>query len=190
MSANPRASQGTDGGESLEPLTIWLTGLSGSGKSTIGRALVERLREASISASMIDGDDLRAERSADLGFSVADRAEQTRRAGEAALAALAAGSVVVVAVIAPVRSARGAVRDRHAPYKFVEVHVATPLEICEQRDPKGLYARARRGEIRDFTGIDSPYEAPEQPDVLIDGGLSVSAAVERIVNYLLFVARP
>ena len=151
-------------------LTVWLTGLSGSGKSSIAveveRALVSRGRAVYV----LDGDNLRHGLNADLGFSRTDREENVRRIGEIARLMADAGLVVLVPVISPYRADRSAVRSAHeaADLRYVEVFVDTPLEVCEQRDPKGLYARARAGEITGMTGIDDPYEEPEAPDLKLD----------------------
>ena len=150
--------------------TLWLTGLSGSGKSTIAHLAEERLVEAGRAAYTLDGDNLRHGLNADLGFSAADRSENVRRVGEVARLMAAAGLVVLAPLISPYRADRDAVRDAHAAagIPFYEVHINTPLPVCEQRDPKGLYQRARAGEITGFTGIDDPYEAPIAPDLTLD----------------------
>lgn len=159
-------------------------GLSGLGKTAIAHALMDALAASGVSCEFIDGDELRRTISADLGFAEEDCAEQIRRAGELALEAIGRGAVAVVALISPVRSARDAVRTSHPPDGFLEVHVATPLDVCEARDPKGLYARARAGEIKRFTGIDSPYEAPVAPELVVDGTTSVDAAVDAVLSLL------
>jgi bifunctional enzyme CysN/CysC len=149
--------------------TVWLTGLSGSGKSTVGVALERLLVEAGRPAYRLDGDNLRHGLNADLGFSEDDRAENVRRAGEVACLMADAGVVAIVPLISPYRAGRDAVREVHraAGVPFVEVFVDTPIEVCEQRDPKGLYAKARAGEITGFTGIDDPYEAPTAPELRV-----------------------
>ena len=151
----------------LSGATVWFTGLSGSGKSTIADAVAARLIERGRPTYVLDGDNVRHGLNADLGFSAADRAENVRRLGEVARLMADAGLVVLVPVISPYRGDRQQVRAAHeaAGLPFVEVYVDTPLEICEQRDPKGLYARARAGELSAMTGIDAPYEPPKQPDV-------------------------
>ena len=150
--------------------TIWLTGLSGSGKSTIAASVEEALIAEGRAAYRLDGDNIRHGLNADLGFSAEDRAENVRRIGEVARLFADAGVVVLVPVISPYRSARDTVRQRHveAGLPFIEVFVDTPLEVCEARDPKGLYAKARAGEITGFTGVDDPYEPPLDPELLID----------------------
>lgn len=149
--------------------TIWLTGLSGSGKSTVAARVERLLVEAQRPAYVLDGDNIRLGLNADLGFSDDDRRENVRRIGEVARLMADAGVVTLVPVISPFRTARDAVRGAHdaARVRFIEVFVDTPIELCEQRDPKGLYARARRGELSGFTGIDSPYEPPVAPEVVL-----------------------
>ncbi len=151
-------------------LTVWLTGLSASGKSTVAHRAEALLVSSGRAAYVLDGDNLRHGLNADLGFEAADRAENVRRVGEVARLLADAGLVVLVPVISPYAADRDRVRAAHAAagIRFIEVHVATPLAVCEARDPKGLYARARAGEITGFTGIDDPYEAPETPDLRID----------------------
>lgn len=150
--------------------TVWLTGLSGSGKSTIASALEEALVAAGRAAYRLDGDNIRHGLNADLGFSAEDRAENVRRVGEVARLFADAGVVAIVPVISPYRSDRQQVRQIHdaADVPYIEVFVDTPLAVCEQRDPKGLYAKARAGEISGFTGIDDPYEEPLAPELRLD----------------------
>jgi bifunctional enzyme CysN/CysC len=149
--------------------TIWLTGLSGAGKTTTARALRDALTSGGRSVIVIDGDELRRGLSSDLGYGAADRDENVRRAGELAILAAAQGAVVVVSLISPRAAARRAVRKRHhdVGIAFAEVYVATPLEVCEARDEKDLYKRARAGERLGLTGVDDPYEVPEHADVTI-----------------------
>lgn len=167
--------------------TVWLTGLSGSGKSTVA-VVVERLVLATGRATyLLDGDNLRHGLNGDLGFSAADRHENVRRAAEVARLFADAGVVVVVPLISPYRAGREQARAAHeaAGLAFVEVFVDTPLAECERRDPKGLYAKARAGELRGFTGIDDPYEAPLGPDLVLapaDG--DPAAQAERVVALL------
>jgi adenylylsulfate kinase len=160
--------------------TVWLTGLSGAGKSTIARAAVAELVNEGISAYVLDGDALRAGLSADLGFSLEDRAEQVRRAGQVARILGDAGVVAFAALISPTRAERDIVRAMHPAGRFIEVHVATSMQVCEARDVKGLYARARAGQISDFTGIDSPYEAPIAADVVLDGSAELGPQVQEL----------
>ena len=149
--------------------TIWLTGLSGSGKSTIATHVEKMFVADGRPAYILDGDNLRIGLNADLGFSDDDRRENIRRVGEVARLMADAGVVVLVPVISPFRDARDRVRTMHAAagLSFFEVFVDTPLDECERRDPKGMYQRARRGDITNFTGIDSPYEAPVSPDLVV-----------------------
>jgi len=149
--------------------TVWLTGLSGSGKSTVAVEVERQLVAAGRGAYLLDGDNVRPGLNADLGFSAADRTENVRRVGHVARLFADAGIVAVVPLISPYRDDRALVRAMHdeAGLPFVEVHVDTPIELCEARDPKGLYAKARAGEITGFTGIDDPYEAPEHPELVL-----------------------
>jgi bifunctional enzyme CysN/CysC len=151
----------------LSGATLWFTGLSGSGKSTVANAVAERLLELDRPAYILDGDNVRHGLNADLGFSAEDRTENVRRVGEVARLLADAGLIVLVPVISPYRADRDRVRRAHevAILPFIEVFVDTPLEICEQRDPKGLYQKARAGELTGMTGIDDPYEAPEDPEL-------------------------
>lgn len=168
-------------------VTVWLTGLSGSGKSTIAYAVEERLVADGRAAYVLDGDNLRHGINADLGFSKEDRAENVRRVGEIARLMADSGLVVLVPVISPYQADREAVRQKHEEIglRFVEVFVDTPLEICEERDPKGLYARARAGEITGMTGIDDPYEAPVAADVHLEAATtSIAASSEAVIARL------
>lgn len=168
-------------------VTVWLTGLSGSGKSTIAHALEDRLVSSGRAAYVLDGDNVRHGLNGDLGFSPEDRTENVRRVGEVARLMADAGLVVAVPVISPYRVDRNRARDAHAAagIPFVEVWVATPLEVCEERDPKGMYARARAGEISSFTGIDAPYEPPEAPELTLDTSvLDLDRCVEEILKVL------
>jgi len=160
---------------------IWMTGLSGAGKSTLGNELVKRLYARGVRTALLDGDNLRNGLNKDLGFSLADRAENIRRTGELAKLMADAGLVVVVALISPFRAQRDAIRDTFAPGEFIEVHVDVPLAVAEQRDPKGLYRKARLGLLPDFTGIDSGYERPEKPEVVID---ATSISPQEAADYL------
>ncbi len=148
---------------------MWFTGLSGSGKSTVAAAVEQRLVATERACYRLDGDNLRFGLNGDLGFSAADRGENVRRVGEVARLFADAGVLALVPVISPYRRDRARVREAHdlAGLPFVEVFVDTPLEVCEARDPKGLYARARAGEITNMTGIDDPYEAPEAADLVL-----------------------
>jgi bifunctional enzyme CysN/CysC len=148
-------------------VTVWFTGLSGSGKSTVAAEVERLLVEAGRPAYLLDGDNLRHGLNGDLGFSADDRSENVRRVGEVARLFADAGVVALVPVISPYLADRARVREIHrmADLPFVEVFVDTPIDVCEQRDPKGLYAKARAGEITGFTGIDDPYEAPTDPEL-------------------------
>ena len=150
--------------------TVWLTGLSGSGKSTIARRAETMLIDAGRVAYVLDGDNVRQGLNADLGFSANDRAENVRRVGEVARLMADAGLVVIASLISPYQADRDAVRAAHdaAGITFIEVHVSTPLEVCETRDPKGLYKRARAGDLSGFTGVDDPYEPPAAPELTLD----------------------
>jgi bifunctional enzyme CysN/CysC len=165
--------------------TVWLTGLPASGKSTIAAALEARLIEQGRNAYLLDGDNLRHGLNGDLGFSAADRSENIRRTAHVARLLADSGTVAIVSLVSPYAADRDAARELHGDegLDFVEVFVDTPLEECERRDPKGLYARARRGEISGFTGIDDPYEAPTAPDLVIRGG-SVAEAADAIADLL------
>ncbi len=157
------------GDRSSAGATVWLTGLSGSGKSTVAVVLEQLLVGLGRPAYRLDGDNLRHGLNVDLGFSAEDREENVRRAGEVARLFAEAGVVAIVPLISPYRTGRDHARQIHrdAGLAFVEVFVDTPLSVCEQRDPKGLYAKARAGEITGFTGIDDPYEAPVRPELTL-----------------------
>jgi bifunctional enzyme CysN/CysC len=162
-----------------------MTGLPGSGKSTISGVLLERLRSRGRQAFGLDGDELRLGLNQDLGFSDADRSENIRRTAEVARLMVDAGLVVVVSLISPFRSDRALVRSRFATDRFCEIFVDAPLQVCERRDPKGLYAKARRGELARMTGVDSPYEPPGSPDLhLHTDADDVGTCVERILAWL------
>ena len=167
------------------PRCIWLTGLSGSGKSTIANLLEKRLHAEGRHTYLLDGDNVRHGLNRDLGFTDADRVENIRRVAEVARLMVDAGLVVLVSFISPFRSERRMARELFEPGEFVEVFVDTPIEECERRDVKGLYAKARRGELKNFTGIDSPYEAPEAPEVWLKTTASAAeACVEQILQAL------
>ncbi|HLI01937.1 MAG TPA: sulfate adenylyltransferase subunit CysN [Acidimicrobiales bacterium] len=158
-----------------KPAVIWLTGLSGAGKSTIANLLEKRLHVGGIHTFLLDGDNVRHGLNQDLGFSAADRAENIRRVAEVARLMVNAGLVVIVAFISPFRAERQLARSRVESGEFIEVFVDIPLEVAEKRDPKGLYRKARAGQLPDFTGIDSPYEPPESPEVVIDAANTAPA---------------
>ncbi len=164
---------------------VWFTGLSGAGKSTIALALERRLFAAGQQVYVLDGDIVRTGLCSDLKFSHTDRTENIRRIGEVARILADAGLLVIVAFISPFRADRDRARSLMAAGRFTEVFINAPLEVCERRDVKGLYARARRNEIADFTGITSPYEPPLQPEVeLRTDLLSIGEAVERVAAFL------
>jgi adenylylsulfate kinase len=166
--------------------TLWFTGLSGAGKSTLAFQLEHLLVESRYKAYVLDGDNIRHGLNSNLGFSDTDRQENIRRVGEVAKLFADAGMIVLASFISPFLKDRALVRDIHQQSKlpFVEIFVDTPLAVCEQRDPKQLYARARRGEIQDFTGISSPYEAPASPEIHIGGNTSPMQNAVQIMSYL------
>jgi adenylylsulfate kinase len=171
---------------SQQPVSIWLTGLSGAGKSTIAAALEARLLELGYLPYVLDGDCLRQGVNGDLGFSEAARRENTRRTAQIAAMFNDAGLIVIVALISPYRTCREMARRIIGADRFLEVHVATELAVCEQRDIKGLYRRARAGEIPEFTGVTSVYEEPETPDVTIDTGVvDLGMAAESLLRVLI-----
>ncbi len=168
-----------------KPCMLWFTGLSGSGKSTVANLVEKRLHDMGRHTYSLDGDNIRHGLNKDLGFTDADRVENIRRVGETAKLMVDAGMVVLVSFISPFASERRLARSLVEENEFLEVYISTPLEICEQRDVKGLYAKARRGEIKNFTGIDSEYEAPEKAEIELDTSTMTAAeAAEEIVHYL------
>jgi bifunctional enzyme CysN/CysC len=152
-----------------KPAIVWFTGLSGSGKSTVANLIEKRLTAEGKHAYILDGDNVRHGLNKDLGFTEEARVENIRRVAEVARLMADAGLIVLVSFISPFRNERRLAREIAGDIAFTEVYVDTPLEVCEARDPKGLYARARRGEIKNFTGIDSPFEPPESPEVVLHG---------------------
>ncbi|MDJ0867707.1 MAG: adenylyl-sulfate kinase [Myxococcota bacterium] len=166
-------------------VTVWLTGLSGSGKSTVAVAAEKALIDRGRAAYVLDGDNVRHGLNKNLGFSPEDRTENIRRIGEVAKLFTDAGVIVFTSFISPYRADRDLVREIHDAGRFVEVHVAAELETCEQRDVKGLYQKARAGEIPEFTGISAPYEAPEKPELVLDtNDQSVEESTAQLVGYL------
>lgn len=166
-------------------VTLWLTGLSGSGKSTLSHRVERRLLDRGAFAYVLDGDNVRHGLNRDLGFSPEDRVENIRRIGEVAKLFTDAGAIVLSAFISPYRADRDRVRAIMPKGDFLEIHVAASLDVCEQRDPKGLYKKARRGEIPDFTGISAPYEAPLAAELVVDtGAADVDACADQVVAYL------
>ena len=167
------------------PAVLWFTGLSASGKSTLAGALEEVLTGEGYHTYLLDGDNVRHGLCADLGFSDADRSENIRRVGQVARLLSDAGLIVLATFISPFRADRQLVRDILPDGQFIEVFMDASLDTCRERDPKGLYARAARGEIRQFTGIDSPYEPPETPEVHLDASrLSIPQGVAQLYDYL------
>lgn len=166
-------------------MVLWFTGLSGSGKSTLAHRLEERLFSKGWYTYLLDGDNMRHGLNGDLGFSGPDRRENIRRIGEVSRLFTDAGVVVLAAFISPFQEDRDRVRALFEPGEFVEIYVKCPLPTCELRDPKGLYRKARAGELPEFTGIDSPYEEPASPELVVDtANLGVTECVERILQYL------
>jgi adenylylsulfate kinase len=164
---------------------VWFTGLSGSGKSTVSRRVEQMLLSREVHAYGLDGDNIRHRLNVDLGFSPEDRKENIRRVGEVAALFADACTITLTAFISPYRADRAQVRALVAEGRFVEVFVDTPLEICESRDPKGLYQKARAGEIAQFTGISAPYEAPESPEIrLKTAGRSIEESAAEVVDWL------
>jgi len=164
---------------------IWFTGLSCSGKSTLANELDKYLNSKGIHTYVLDGDNVRKGLNSDLMFSVEDRKENLRRVGHVANLFVDAGIVCLAAFIAPLTEDRKLLKEIIGLENFVEIFVDTPLEICEQRDIKGLYKKARNGEIKDFTGVNAPYEKPQNPDLIIDTSIeSVEEAITRIVNHI------
>ena len=174
-----------------KPVVLWFTGLSGSGKSTIANLVEKALSAEGKHTYLLDGDNVRHGLNRDLGFTDADRVENIRRIGEAARLFVDAGLIVLTAFISPFRSERRMARELVGESEFLEVFVDTPIDVCMQRDPKGLYEKARAGKIKNFTGIDSPYEAPEAPEIRIDAAATTSeAAADLIVEHLLKASAP
>ena len=168
-----------------KPCVLWFTGLSGSGKSTIAGALEQKLFEMGHHTYLLDGDNVRHGLNKDLGFSDEDRVENIRRIGEISNLFSDAGLLVLTAFISPFRSDRRMVRDLVGDNEFIEIHMDTPLATCEQRDPKGLYKKARKGEIKNFTGIDSEYEVPETAEITINTAeLGIEQCADKIIHYL------
>ena len=166
-------------------IVIWFTGLSGSGKSTLANALNEELHLEGLSTYVLDGDNIRHGLCKDLGFSDKDREENIRRIGEVANLFMNAGIITITAFVSPFINDRNKVRKIIGSKDFIEVYCAADIEVCEKRDTKGLYKKARLGEIKDFTGISSPYEVPENPEIVVDtGSLNLKDSVYKVINYL------
>ena len=164
---------------------VWLTGLSASGKSTLAMCLEERLINMGYACYVLDGDNVRHGLNANLGFSHEDRTENIRRVGEVAALFADAGLICITAFISPYRADRARARQAASRTSFHEVHIAADLAACEARDPKGLYRKARSGQLADFTGIDAPYEAPDAPELSIDTGVqNVQESMDQLVSYI------
>ncbi len=164
---------------------LWMTGLSGSGKSTIAKILEKELFQHRHFAQLLDGDNIRSGINANLGFNLADREENIRRIAEIAKLYVDSGVIAICSFISPTHEIRERARAIIGADDFIEIYINTPLEVCEQRDVKGLYAKARRGEIKDFSGINSPYEAPENPAIEIETTqLTLAQSVNKILTYL------
>jgi adenylylsulfate kinase len=168
-----------------KPCVLWFTGLSGSGKSTIANAVELKLIALKKHTYILDGDNIRLGLNKGLSFSETDRIENIRRIGEVSKLFVDAGIIVLTAFISPFQKDRKQVREMLSDQEFIEVYIDTPIEICESRDPKGLYKKARKGEISNFTGISSPYEPPQHPEIqLKTDEMTIDIAVEKILNYL------
>lgn len=169
---------------------LWLTGLSGSGKSTIAQHLERKLHNEGFFAQVLDGDNIRSGLNSNLGFSPDDRTENIRRISEIAKLYLHSGVVTINSFISPTLAIRQMAKDIIGTDDFIEVYINTPLEVCEERDVKGLYKKARKGEIKGFTGIDAPYEAPINPNVEVKThNMTIDESVDVIYNYLLDVIK-
>ena len=169
-----------------KPCVLWFTGLSGSGKSTIANAVEYELYKRGRKTFLLDGDNVRHGLNKDLGFTESDRVENIRRIGEVSKLFVDSGLIVLTAFISPFKSDRQIARSLVDYAEFIEIFIDTPLEVCEQRDPKGLYKKARDGAIKNFTGIDSPYEAPEEPQIHIKtDDCSIEGCVDIVINHLV-----
>lgn len=165
-------------------LVVWFTGLSGSGKSTLAHAVEEELHQRGCRTFVLDGDNVRHGLCSNLGFSIEDRRENIRRIAEVAKLMVEAGVITLTAFISPFRVDREQARSLFPPGDFIEIFCNTPLEVCESRDVKGLYARARAGEVKEFTGISSPYEPPLNPELVVDTGGPLEACVAQVMELL------
>jgi adenylylsulfate kinase len=169
----------------MSGLVLWFTGLSASGKSTVANTVDHKLHSQGKRSFVLDGDNIRMGLNKNLGFSAEDRAENIRRIGEVGKLFASAGLITLTAFISPYRADRNAARALLPEGEFIEIFVDTPIEICEARDPKGLYKKARAGQLKGFTGIDDPYEAPEKPELVLDGGKqSIDELADEVMAYL------
>ena len=169
-----------------KPFLLWFTGLSASGKSTIANIVEQKLFKTNCNTYLLDGDNVRHGLNIDLGFDEKSRVENIRRIGEVSKLFLDAGIITLTAFISPFKSDRSLVRKLFEEGDFLEVFIDSSLEVCERRDPKGMYAKARNGEIKNFTGISSPYENPENPEIhVINNNISLDEAADQIINYLV-----
>lgn len=181
ISQEARAAQ-----KKQKPVILWFTGLSGSGKSTVANAVEKKLFDKNCHSYLLDGDNIRHGLNKDLSFSDIERIENIRRIGEVSKLFVDSGLIVLTAFISPFIGDRQLVRELVDNDEFIEIYIDTPLEVCESRDPKGLYKKARAGEIRNFTGIDSAYEVPVSPEVHVKTAeLSIEECAEQVVGYLL-----
>jgi adenylylsulfate kinase len=164
---------------------LWFTGLSASGKSTVANTVDHKLHSIGKRSFVLDGDNIRMGLNKNLGFSAEDRAENIRRIGEVAKLFASSGAIAITAFISPYRADRNAVRALLEPGEFIEIFMDTPIAICETRDPKGLYKKARAGQIKGFTGIDDPYEAPLEPELVLDGGKKgIDELADEVIKFL------
>ncbi len=169
-----------------KPFVLWFTGLSASGKSTIANLVEQKLHQMEYNTYLLDGDNVRHGLNCDLGFDETSRIENIRRIGEVAKLFLDAGIITLTAFISPYKSDRHLVRKLFKEGQFLEVFIDSSIEVCENRDPKGMYAKARKGEIKNFTGISSPYEAPLNPEIhVINDSITIDKAADQIINYLI-----
>ena len=169
-----------------KPFVLWFTGLSASGKSTLANIVEQKLYKMKYSTYLLDGDNVRHGLNSDLGFNEESRIENIRRIGEVSKLFLDAGIITLTAFISPFKSDRKLVRELFEEGKFLEVFIDSSLEVCENRDPKGMYAKARKGEIQNFTGISSPYEAPLNPEIhVINNSITLDEASNQIITYLI-----
>ncbi|MEK9993394.1 MAG: adenylyl-sulfate kinase [Hydrogenophilales bacterium] len=169
-----------------KPFLLWFTGLSASGKSTIANIVEQKLYKKNYNTYLLDGDNIRHGLNSDLGFDEKSRVENIRRIGEVSKLFLDAGIITMTAFISPYKSDRNLVRKLFDEGDFIEVFIDSSLEVCESRDPKGMYAKARKGEIKNFTGISSPYENPENPEIHVkNNNVSLNQAASEIINYLV-----